>query len=832
MHIGKFAPLDARQTIQALHTSDQGLHAAEAKARLAQYGRNSLKSSSKRSALKLLLAQFKNSLIYMLLLADALSFLLKDHNDAGVITAILLINASLGFYQEFKSEKAIDKLQKLVGKEILVRRGGKDTLIPEDILVPGDLVIVREGDIVPADLKLVRNDDLSVNESQLTGESVPVSKSLTGPDSLVYAGSTVEQGEAEGYVYATAATTELGKIAHLSSATKRVTQYEKSLKSFSSFLVRVTFLTLALVFVFKLAITHDFSHVSSLALFIIALSIAVVPEAMPVIATVTLSSGALKLAKQHVIAKTLSAVEDLGNIDVLCSDKTGTLTLGKQTVQQVTAEDPVLFQRLSIASLEILDEKRKKLQSTFDRAFLAYVPKHIQAEAKRFKRLEEMPFDPNARRRRVVVSDGNKAYLIVVGSVETLLDLTHEPKKKEYLHRIQQDGVLGLRHLAVAYKEVKYTNSAEFDPRKHEDKLTFVGFATLEDPLRPTAKRTVRLAQNLGVTIKILSGDSREVTQYVATEIGLVGENEKVYTGDEIDDMGDKELSKLLHTANAFARMNPEQKYRIIKLLKSHGSVVGYQGDGINDAPALKLADVAIAVSNATDVARESADILLLRSDIGVIINGIRYGRGIFSNINKYIRYTMIGNFGNFFALSALYLLSSSLPLLTIQLLLTNLLGDVPLVAIATDTVDMRDLARPSKYNGRALIFISLFLGGFTALFELCFFALVKHRPLIVSQTSLYLYLTLIGFAIIPSVRGREHFWQAPRFSRELAWAFLIIIAISIAVIYVAPTKHFFSFAALSVPLFGMIVVMTLTYLIVLDYFKVWFYQSRWGNNF
>jgi Mg2+-importing ATPase len=814
-----------------LHSSADGLSHEEASVRLEQYGRNALKNENKHGALNLLIKQFRSSLIYMLLLADVLSFILKNANDAGVITIILLLNAGLGFYQEFKSEKAIEKLQKFVGKEILVRRDGKEVLVAEETIVPGDVVVLREGDIVPADMKLLRDDDLSVNESQLTGESVPVTKTIRGEDSVVFAGSTVEQGEAEGVVFATAAKTELGKIAHLSTGTKRVTQYEQSLGSFSNFLVRVTFVTLAMVFIFKLIITHDFSHISSLALFIVALSIAVVPEAMPVIATVTLSSGALKLAKKHVIAKTLTAVEDLGNIDVLCSDKTGTLTFGKQTVKRLTSEDEELFKILAIASLETLDEKRKKFQSTFDRAFIGYVPEAEQKLGQAFKRLEEMPFDPNARRRRVVASNGIKTYLIEVGSTETLLEITHEPNGEKYLKIIKADGEQGMRHLGIAYKEVKYTTSEDFDILDHEDNLKFLGFVALEDPLRPTAKHTIRLAQQLGVAIKILSGDSREVTQYVAEEVGLIKSNDKVYTGDEIEKMSDEQLMHTLETAAAFARMNPEQKYRVINLLKLGGHVVGYQGDGINDAPALKLADVAIAVSNATDVAQASADILLLRSDIGVIVNGIKYGRGIFANINKYIRYTMIGNFGNFFALSGLYLISASLPLLTIQLLLTNLLGDVPLVAIATDNVGVEELARPSKYNGRSLIFISLFLGSFTALFELFFYALVKNRPLDISQTSLYVYLTLIGFAIIPSVRGREHFWQAPKLSKALARAFAIIIIISVALVYIAPTKDLFSFTALPLPLLGTIVGMTLVYLVVLDYFKVWFYQSRIGSN-
>lgn len=814
------------QLLVELQTSKNGLTSSEAVTRMQQFGPNMLKNEAKRSTLSLLIKQFKSSLVYLLIVASIVSFALKDFNDGAVIAVILVINTGLGFYQEFKSEKAVQKLQILVGKVTKVIRDGEETPLAERLLVPGDLIVLREGDIIPADVRIIEADDLTVNESQLTGESAAVAKNTTGATALVFAGSIIEQGEGKGIVYATAKNTELGKIAHLSSGTKRVTQFERSLASFSSFLVKVTFLTLAIVFILKLVITHDTSHIGSLLLFIVALSIAVVPEAMPVIVTVTLSRGALNLAKQHVIAKTLTAVEDLGNITVLCSDKTGTLTENRQTVKQLVADDPKLFQHLAIASLETVHEKRRRFQGSFDRAFIDFVPKEIQADASHYERLEELPFDPAARRRRVVYTDGNKTYLVEIGSAETLLALTNDPRRAEYMKTIHANGALGLRHLGIAYKEIHYTTSEEFDILKHETDLTFVGFVALEDPLRPSAKRTVRLAEKLGISIKVLSGDSREVTQYTATEVGLMSDGQVVLTGDEIDKLSDSQLAEAVRKNSAFARLNPEQKYRIINLLKLGGDVVGYQGDGINDAPSLKLADVAIAVSNATDVAQESADILLLRSDIGVIVNGIRYGRAIFANINKYIRYTMIGNFGNFFALSTLYLLSTNLPLLTTQLLLTNLLGDIPLIAIATDNVGNDELSQPSKYNMYSLVFASAVLGTYTAIYEILFFVLVKNQTTSVVQTSLYLYLTIIGFVVILSVRNKDHFWRAPKFSKALAWAFGTIALATIAVVYLEPTQHIFSFTPLSLRMISLVLLMTGLYFAFLDMIKVWFYKE------
>ncbi|HWY33848.1 MAG TPA: HAD-IC family P-type ATPase, partial [Nitrosopumilaceae archaeon] len=325
---------------------------------------------------------------------------------------------------------------------------------------------------------------------------------------------------------------------------------------------------------------------------------------------------------------------------------------------------------------------------------------------------------------------------------------------------IAKDGMEGIRHLGLAYKEITYT--PHFNILEHEDSLKFLGYVRLIDPLRPTTKRTIELAEKLGIGIKILSGDSKEVVEYVGKQIGLLKDKDIVVTGEEIEKMSEMEFRKIVEEVDVFAKVTPEQKYKIISELKNN-HIVGYQGDGINDAPSLKLADVAIAVNTATDVAKDSADIVLLRKDLEVIVSGIQYGRGIFVNINKYIKHTMIGNLGSLFSLGVLYLVVFDLPLLPIQLLLGNLIQDIPLITIFSDNVNEDEVKEPQKYNIHKIMFISLFLGAFSAIFDFIYFAFLGFRVTQYTETSLFLFFTFTQLIIIFSVRNKKHLWQGKR---------------------------------------------------------------------
>jgi len=813
------------------------LSQSEAESHRATSGFNTL-TKSRHTALDVLVRQLKSSLIYLLAVASIVSFAIGDVSDGIIIAVILVINALLGFAQEYRSERAVEKLSTLISKRVSTKRDGKTVQLDQVQLVPGDIILLEEGDVVSADCKLLIAEGLQVNESQLTGESVPVTKAVqageaqhTGGDdaSLLFTGSVIEKGKATAVVYAIGDATELGKIASLSTRTRKVTQYQKSLQSFSSLLIRVVLVTLTLTFLAKLLLTRDLTHLPAFLLFIVALAIVAVPEALPVIATTTLSTGAMHLAKKQVVVKRLSSLEDLGNVTLLCTDKTGTLTEGKMSIQKVVADDPLRLQRFAAATVKSLSGAGVARQDSFDVAFLAFIPPDIQEQAKAYLQVQALPFDPETRRSCMVIEDASShaRYLVALGAVETLLAVSdcEGPQKERYRAEVTSDGEQGLRDLALAYRELP--TSGPIDIPEYEQHLTFLGFVTLADPLRPTAKQTIERAKALGVAVKILTGDSKEVAAYIGRQIGLGGE---VHTGDELANMQPDELQLVVNSCDVFARVSPAQKFAIIEALK-RDYVVGYQGDGINDAPALKMADVALAVDSATDVAKESADIVLLDQDMGVIINGIEEGRTIFLNIDKYLKYTMVGNFGNLFALVILYLLSLNLPLLPVQLLLTSLITDVPLITIASDGVDTKEAMRPEKYNTRSLMSISLVLGSCTALFELLYFELVSSRPLAFVQTGMFLFLTLLQFIVIVSIRNHSYFWRGVRPSLLLAAAVLLSFFASFALPYVPFTARLFSFTPLPLRDLAIIVGLALVYLGVLDLIKVRYYRRADKKN-
>jgi Mg2+-importing ATPase len=824
------AVLSLSQLYETLHTSPQGL-SGSITATLAGQNGNNLPKKNSVNAFSILKRQFQNALIYLLIAASAISFAIRDYSDGIVILVILSLNTLLGFFQEYKSEKIIEKLATFITTTVRVKRDGQMVLLNQSEIVVGDIVTLHEGDIAPVDMRMIEADNIQVNESPLTGESAPVIKrvvaeTLQNDEGIIFTGSIIEKGEATGIVYAIGNETEFGAILRLSTQTKKETEYEKSLKSFSTFLLKVVLMALTIIFLSKFFLNRGSLSLTSLLLFTISMAIMVVPEVLPVIATVSLSSGALRLAKQHVVVKRLSSVEDLGNISVLCTDKTGTLTENKMVIEHIVASDNELFQLFACATIAILKNRKHRTDSSYDDAFLGYVSKELQNKAKQFSIMKELPFDPDDKRRRVVLrnTSDNTFYLVVIGAPEILLAIARSDKKNEYLQTISDEGKTGLHHISLAYKTIAYND--DFNILANEHDLVFMGYVSLTDPLRPSAKLTIEHAEKLGIQIKILTGDSKEVAEYIGRQVGLVDDVSKVYSGDELDALLADEFLTAVTTAHVFARVSPTQKYAIIKALKT-SFVVGYQGDGINDAPALKLADVAIAVNSATDIAKENSDIVLLNKDLEVIINGIRYGRTIFVNINKYIKYTMVNNFGSFMALAVLYLFSRDLPLLPIQVLLTNVLTDIPLVTIYSDTVEDSDIVKPERHNIKELLLISLMLGVPTALFELLYYLVIRFQSTAVIQTSLYVFFTFTALIVFYAFRSNGYFWKVKAPSAMLNISFLTTFIISCSIIYIPLFQHWFHFVPLSLGMLVTLISTTLIYFLILDSMKVLYYRSN-----
>lgn len=811
-------------TAAAKEYSPNGLTTAQVKSKLQQFGENTF-AKEKTNAWSVFCRQFINPLSFILIFAAGLSVFMGEYSDMAVIMVIVLLNSLLSFVQEFRSSKAIEKLSGLIERRILVIRNNEQIIIDASQLVPGDTIVLRCGDVVPADVKIMECYDLSVSESQLTGESLPVSKTSNSTDirdTLLFTGSVIERGHCKCVVCATGNQSELGKVARLSKDTKKVTPYQKSLAEFSVWLLRLIGATVVLMLAIKSFTIGSAGDFAEVLIFAIALAMTTVPEALPMITTINLSYGALQLAKRKVIVKRLSAIEGLGRVNLLCTDKTGTLTQDRLTVSEVVSDDKELFQRLAYISIEDLQVRNKKYTNSFDHAFLQYVPQSVQTASKDWVQLLSVPFDPAARRRRIVVQNlhDNKSYLVVIGAPETLLELSQATDTPRYRRLLQESGREGMRQLAIAYKEID--SSPDVDVYAQENNLTFLGFAKLFDPLRKTAKSTINKSRELGVDVKILTGDSVEVAAYIGREIGLVQKNDKVYTGDELEQMTQAQFEAAVEKCSVFARVTPEQKYNIIKRLKQD-YVVGYQGDGINDAPSLKLADVSVAVHNATDVAKDSADIVLLEDNLEVLIKGIQYGRSIFININKYVKHAMIGNLGNFFSMIFFYLaFAADIPMLAIQLLIGNIIQDMPLMAVFSDSVDAEEVSRSqSTSQVKAIVKTSLILGAFTAVYYLLFFLYTGTQATSLTYSTLFLFYNFTQILVILSVRNKGFFWQGIKPSRLLLGTIGFFLVLSAALVYIPAIAGIMGFAPLPLRNFAVVIGATAGFLFFLDLAKM-----------
>lgn len=811
----------------------RGLGEDEVRSFLDRYGPNVLKSEE-TYWWQLLLRQFRSVFIYMLVLAAGLAFLLGQRIDGTMILAFVLLNSSLGFYQEYRSEKTLRLLKQFTVSRARVIRQGKEKIIKSSGLVPGDLVIIEPGDIIPADLRLFEENNLLVDESILTGESAPVKKTAAKlkqtaketyrAQNIVFSGTTAVGGKAKGVVIATGDRTEIGKISHLMRETVRLSSFTKGIDRFSKFILRLVIVTLVFVFIANLFIKGSQANLTELIIFSIALAVSVIPEALPVVITFSLSRGALRLAKNKVIVKRLSAIEDLGSIEVLCTDKTGTLTENSLTVDRVYAASG--GQPLFSASLAapFLREKKEQPNNAFDLALWHKLSAEKKKEILGYQRLAEEPFDPERRRNSLLVKKENKIELLVRGAPEEIINLCSGLKQSEINNLnswMAELGERGQRIIAVARKELSRTVE---DLIKEEHKLRLEGLISFIDPLKATTKEAVAKAKKLGVKVKILTGDKAEVAGWVAYQVGLVDNYKKVISGEELDRLSPADQHKAIEQYNVFARVSPQQKYRIIQLLQEKNEV-GFLGEGINDAPALKIANVALAVEGAADIAREAADIVLLKKNLKVIIDGIQEGRIVFNNTIKYIKATLSSNFGNFYAVAIASLFIDYLPMLPLQILLVNLLSDFPMIAIAADNVDADELKKPKSYNVKEIALVATLLGIVSTIFDFIFFALFyRHSPQVL-QTNWFIGSILTELLFLYSIRTQFFFLKAKRPPAALLWLSAVALGVTIFMPFSHIGQEFFRFVAPTAKSLTLILIVVVSYFITTETVKLLYYK-------
>jgi Mg2+-importing ATPase len=703
--------------------SDTGLGSEEAARRLATQGRNELPRPDERQAVRIFLAQFASPLVLVLILAAVVSRVLGERTEAVVILCIVAVNACLGFVQEYRAERAVRALRQFVTRTARVHRDGSLVEIAAAELVPGDVVELDLGVLVPADCRLLAADELTADEASLTGESAPAAKDA---GATVYMGTPVLSGSGTAVVIATGPRTALGRMAALVRQPEQ-TDFQRSIRRFSQFLVQVIVVLTTFVFLVNTMLGRGWFD--SL-LFALALAVGITPEVLPVIITVTLAGGALRMAREKVVVKRLISVEDLGNVDVLCCDKTGTLSRGEFALQAYVGPDggpsPEVLLNGALAGSAALGAPAAAANPTDRAIWSASSLEQIREELSQCRVLDRNAFDFNRRRASALVQHGSRRVLVVKGAVESLLPacvclqqgsavttLT-AAARAQLLDAAAGYEAGGLRAIAVGMKETVLTTTTPAD----ETDLTLLGFLLFLDPPKPEAREALAQFAQLGVALKVMSGDSREVTRRICREVGLPLAEERVVSGTELEALSDSELHRWVRRYDAFARVTPEQKYRLVSALRAEHHVVGFLGDGVNDAPALRAADVGISVDSGTDVAKEAADIILLQKSLNVVADGIVAGRRTFANITKYVLNTVSANFGNMSTVALTSMFLRFIPLLPSQILLNNLLSDGPLLTIASDNVDSVLLQRPRRWNVPVIARFMVGFGLLSAVFD------------------------------------------------------------------------------------------------------------------
>lgn len=834
----KFSSEDVSQVFAELQSSENGLSSEMAAERLRVTGKNGLEEAS-FSLIKLIKRRGHSSFLYLLLVAAGLSYFLGERLDAVLILLFIAINVGLETYQEYHSEKATRLLKRYLVIHTRVRRDGEVTTIESKDIVPGDIVLLSAGDRLPADGRLIVARGLEIDESLMTGESAVVEKTATTlgvpptemyeAQNIGFAGTAVTAGRGEVIVFATGQETALGEISSLTSENEHKTEFEKWIAEFSRFILKFVILTLALVFIANILIKGNDVNIPALLVFSLALAVSVVPEALPVIVTVAFSRGSLRLAQKKVIVKRLSAIEDLGSIEVLCVDKTGTLTENTLTVSQVKAQNETECLQLALSAALENPEQRGRLHDAFDLALWQKLSLAERATVQKSERLDTIPFDPERRRNSVLLqmTDGKKE-MVVRGAPEEIIRLSRNVDAytaKNLLQWMKEAGHKGERVLAVARKPLADERRFNLYAEQH---LEFIGLISFSDQLKKTAEETIKKAQAFNIQVKILTGDSPEVAGSVGHAVGLLHRPEAVLTGKALFSMSYEERRHAILAGSVFARISPREKYEIIKIIQEH-QTVGFLGEGINDAPALKIANVGLVVEGASDIAREAADVVLLQKSLETVIDGIKEGRTIFANVIKYMKITLTSNFGNFYSVALASLFMPFIPLLPIQILLLNLLSDFPMIAIATDTVDGEKGESPKNYQVHSIILAAILLGGVSSLFDFMLFGVFARVSPSALQTAWFILSVITEVFLIFSLRTHLVFFRARRPSFMLIFLSLTALVVTVVFPFVPFGASVFHFIQPDISFVMIIAVLAVGYFIATETVKYLYYSHLSG---
>jgi Mg2+-importing ATPase len=831
--LNAFWALPLNTVLTRLQASLGGLSEAEARKRLQFYGYNTLKPKKRNDSLTLLIAQFKSPIIIILLFATGLSFALRDVTDALIILAIILVSGLLGFWQERGAVNAVQQLLSVVKVRATTLRDGdfKDVLIEE--VVPGDVITLNAGDIIPGDCLIIESRDLFVDEATLTGETYPVEKEagvldektpLSHRINALFMGTHVVSGNGKAVVVHTGKNTEFGKISEQLKFRPPETEFEHGVSRFGYLLLEITLILIISIFAINV---YFHRPVLDSFLFSLALAVGLTPQLLPAIISINLAHGAKRMADKKVIVKRLASIENFGSMNVLCSDKTGTLTEGLVQVHTVLdvegkESEKALFYAYINASYE----------TGFTNPLDEAIRRYRQFDLSRVGKLDEVPYDFIRKRLSILVAIDNTHLMVTKGALSNVLAVCSAVEmpggkvidigtvQEKIAEQFRDLSSKGFRTLGLAYKDMGSQSSIT---RDDEVDMTFLGFLVFYDPLKEGIVEVIKSLKESGVTLKVITGDSELVAASVAERMSFP--NRSILNGFSIREMSDEALMKKVNSVDIFAEIEPNQKERIILALRKSGNVVGYMGDGINDASALHAADVGISVNSAVDVAKEVADIVLLEKDLRVLTNGVMEGRETFANTLKYVFMATSANFGNMFSMAGASLFFSFLPLLPKQILLTNLLTDFPEMTIATDSVDREMLSQPRRWNIKFIRNFMLVFGLLSSVFDYLTFGvllLILHASVEEFRTGWFMESVISASMIVLVVRTRGPFLKS-RPGKALLKATLLVAVITILFPYTR-MGTLFGFAPIPLPYLLTLLFIVVLYIISAEVAKKIFY--------